>query len=73
MKVTPLRTLFDNRDVERTGNLPHQIQTPTQAQRQRRGDLMEQYIEKNAEVLFSHGICPECAARHFPGMRRNLS
>ncbi|MBF0528809.1 MAG: response regulator [Deltaproteobacteria bacterium] len=27
---------------------------------------MEQYVEENSEVLFSHGICPECARRLYP-------
>lgn len=29
-------------------------------------DKMEKYFLKHAGVLFSHGVCPECLARHFP-------
>jgi len=31
---------------------------------------LEQYLSKHAEVGFSHGICPECAAEQFPEFRR---
>lgn len=27
---------------------------------------MEAYFERNASVLFSHGVCPECEVKHFP-------
>ncbi|HTO74156.1 MAG TPA: GAF domain-containing protein, partial [Gemmatimonadales bacterium] len=27
---------------------------------------VESYIRERAPVDFSHGICPDCAARHFP-------
>lgn len=27
---------------------------------------MEAYFKKNAGVVFSHGVCPACLARHFP-------
>ena len=33
-------------------------------------ESIERYVEKRAEVLFSHGICPECAAIHFPEIMR---
>lgn len=27
---------------------------------------LESYIQKHSEAEFSHGICPDCRARHFP-------
>jgi hemerythrin-like metal-binding protein/PAS domain S-box-containing protein len=29
---------------------------------------LEAYISEHTEAEFSHGICPECAGRYFPGM-----
>jgi len=29
---------------------------------------IESYIRDHSEADFSHGICPECAEEHFPGM-----
>jgi len=29
---------------------------------------VEAYIMKNTEAEFSHGICPDCAAEHYPDM-----
>ena len=29
---------------------------------------LENYIQSHSEVEFSHGICQECAEKHFPGM-----
>lgn len=31
---------------------------------------MEDYFERHAAVLFSHGVCPECLEAHFPEERR---
>jgi DNA repair exonuclease SbcCD ATPase subunit len=28
---------------------------------------MEEYIQEHSEAEFSHGICPQCAARLYPG------
>jgi PleD family two-component response regulator len=30
---------------------------------------LETYIEANSEADFSHSICPECAERHYPGVK----
>jgi len=30
-------------------------------------EKVETYIEEHTEATFSHGICPECLARNFPG------
>jgi len=27
---------------------------------------LERYVQSHSEATFSHGICPECAAKHFP-------
>jgi len=27
---------------------------------------VEKYIQQNADVKFSHGLCPDCAEKHFP-------
>lgn len=32
---------------------------------------LEYYIQNHSEAKFSHGICPECAARHFPNAKVN--
>jgi PleD family two-component response regulator len=29
-------------------------------------EMIEEYIEKHSQAVFSHGICPECALKHFP-------
>lgn len=29
-------------------------------------ESLELYISKNSSVRFSHGICPECLAKHYP-------
>ncbi len=29
---------------------------------------LEYYIQNHSEAKFSHGICPDCAREHFPGM-----
>ncbi len=31
-------------------------------------EQMEAYIEKYSEVEFSHGLCPECARKHYPDL-----
>ncbi len=28
---------------------------------------MESYIDQPSEAEFSHGICPDCTASHYPG------
>lgn len=33
---------------------------------------VEAYISEHADVSFSHGICPECAERHFPGVAMKI-
>lgn len=30
---------------------------------------VEEYIGKHSEIDFSHGICPDCAQKHFPELR----
>ncbi len=27
--------------------------------------LMEKYVEEHSDVRFSHGLCPECLAKHY--------
>ena len=27
---------------------------------------VEKYVQQNSEAKFSHGVCPECARKHFP-------
>jgi len=34
-------------------------------------DQLEAYIQSHADVKFSHGICPECAAKLYPKFRSN--
>ena len=29
-------------------------------------NCIESYFSKNSEVVFSHGICPDCAQKHYP-------
>lgn len=38
--------------------------------RDEKGDWhqLEYYIQNHSEAKFSHGICPECAREHFPGV-----
>ena len=31
-------------------------------------DQIESYIHKHSDAEFSHGICPECAEKYYPGM-----
>ena len=33
-------------------------------------DRIEEYIQKHSEAEFSHGLCPECLAKHYPGEPR---
>jgi len=28
---------------------------------------IESYIQKHADVKFSHGLCPDCIKKYFPG------
>jgi GAF domain-containing protein len=30
---------------------------------------VETYVQKHTETVFTHGICPKCAAKHFPGFK----
>jgi len=30
---------------------------------------VEAYVQDHTEAMFTHGICPECAAKHFPGVK----
>jgi len=32
-------------------------------------DQVESYVSKHTEALFSHGICPECAKKLYPGIQ----
>ena len=34
-------------------------------------DLVEEYIGNHSEVEFSHGICPDCAQKHYPEFMSN--
>ncbi len=31
-------------------------------------EAIESYIQKRSNASFSHGICPKCADKHYPGM-----
>ena len=31
-------------------------------------ERMEAYISRRSEAEFSHGICPSCSEKHYPGM-----
>jgi hypothetical protein len=31
-------------------------------------DQVESYISAHTDANFSHGICPDCATKHFPGV-----
>ena len=33
---------------------------------------IEAYIDEHSEAQFSHGICPLCAEKHFPGINEDL-
>lgn len=35
--------------------------------------LLEDYIHKHSDARFSHGICPECLAEHYPDQAKQLS
>ena len=35
-------------------------------------ERMEQYISKRSEAEFSHGICPSCGDKHYPGVLRDI-
>ena len=30
---------------------------------------LEEYIDKNSDIKFSHGICPECMEKHYPDLK----
>lgn len=32
-------------------------------------EQVEVYVKQHTQADFSHGICPECAQKHYPGMR----
>ena len=32
-------------------------------------ESIETYVREHSEAEFSHGICPECAGKHFPGFK----
>ena len=34
---------------------------------------LEQYVDSHSEAQFSHGICPECAVKHFDELRDDKS
>jgi len=34
-------------------------------------ESVEQYIQQNADVKFSHCVCPDCIEKHFPGIDLN--
>jgi len=34
-------------------------------------DQLEMYISQHSDAMFSHGICPECVAEHYPGIIRD--
>ena len=34
--------------------------------------MVEEYIEKNSEALFSHGICPDCARILYPDLMKKI-
>lgn len=29
---------------------------------------LESFVARHSEAGFSHGICPDCAERHYPGL-----
>jgi hypothetical protein len=33
-------------------------------------EVLERYITTHSEAQFSHGVCPECARKHYSGYRR---
>jgi hypothetical protein len=33
---------------------------------------MEVYIQKHSEAVFSHGLCPECVRKLYPGLDLDL-
>lgn len=35
-------------------------------------DQVEAYVAAHSEAAFSHGICPQCAVKHYPEYCRNL-
>ncbi len=41
----------------------HKIRTD-----QKSWERLEKYISEHSEAEFSHGICPECAAKHYPNV-----
>ena len=41
----------------------HKIRTDRESWQQ-----IERYISEHSEAKFSHGICPECLAKHWPGV-----
>jgi hypothetical protein len=34
-------------------------------------ERLEQYISKRSEAEFSHGVCPSCSDKHYPGLLRD--
>jgi hypothetical protein len=36
-------------------------------------DQLESYFTKNSEIVFSHGICEECAEKLYPGFHKKKS
>ena len=32
---------------------------------------IEEYITDHSEAVFSHGLCPDCLAKHYPEFREN--
>ncbi|MFA6168988.1 MAG: hypothetical protein WC700_20345 [Gemmatimonadaceae bacterium] len=41
----------------------HQVRTEAGA-----WELLERYVRARSDARFSHGLCPQCAERHFPGL-----
>lgn len=36
-------------------------------------ESIEQYVERNSEALFSHGLCPDCLHVHYPDVVARLN
>jgi K+-sensing histidine kinase KdpD len=34
---------------------------------------LERYIDKHSDAEFSHGVCPDCAAKYYPGIKYTSS
>jgi len=73
VRVTALRDLTDQKKAEEEIKILKGIVPICAHCKKIRDDKgywtqLESYIRKHSEAEFSHGICQECAEKHYPGL-----